>query len=137
MNGDDLSAMIKKIIENPEFAGMVSELRGDGDKEGASQEMMAKLPEVMAMVQPMLGGSGEKSESSENENKEDKRQDSRPPMIHPGLKYDKNKAEKLMYALKPYMNSSRCDMIDKCISVLQLSDLVSAFGGIEGLLGNK
>ena len=65
MNGD-LSEMLKKIIENPEFAGMVSELRGDGDPDGASREMLEKLPGVMELVKPMLESSGEKTENSDS-----------------------------------------------------------------------
>lgn len=134
MNGEDLSAVIRKIIENPEFAGMVSELRGDGNIEGASQEMLSKLPDVMAMVQPML----EATESEEPKNNEEvkevkgKKRETNSALL-PG-RYDKTKAEKLMYALKPYLNSSRCEMIDKCITVMQLGDVMNVFGGLEGLI---
>ena len=54
MNGD-LTEMLKKIIENPEFSGMVGELRGDGDGESAAHDMMEKLPGILEMVKPMLG----------------------------------------------------------------------------------
>ncbi len=127
MNGD-LSEMLKKIIENPEFAGMVGELRGDGDSESASREMLEKLPGVMEMVKPMLesGGTGEKSQ--ENEKKENE--------PHPAIlkKYDKVRAEKLMCALKPYLNPTRCEMIDKCISVMQIGDVMNVLGGLDGLM---
>ncbi len=119
MNGD-LSEMLKKIIENPEFAGMVSELRGDGDTEAASREMLEKLPGVMEMVKPMLDAGG----SEKNEAK----------AISPvPKKYDKARAEKLMAALKPYLSKNRCDIIDKCVSVLQIGDVMNVLGGFDGL----
>ena len=134
MNGEDLSSVIRKIIENPEFAGMVSELRGDGNIEGTSQEMLSKLPDVMAMVQPMIEAAESEEKKQNPEGKEEnweKREKNIP--ILPG-KYDKTRAEKLMYALKPYLNPSRCEMIDKCISVMQLGDVMNVFGGLEGLI---
>lgn len=124
MNGEDLTSVLRKIIENPEFAGMVSELRGEGNAADASQEMLSKLPDVMAMVSPMLD-SGEKQEEAPSE-------EAAVPM---GLKkYDKTRAEKLMAALKPYLNPTRCSMIDKCLSVMQIGDMMSMFGGIDGLM---
>ncbi|MBR3999707.1 MAG: hypothetical protein IKI93_15365 [Clostridia bacterium] len=124
MNGD-LSEMLKKIIENPEFAGMVSELRGDGDPDGASREMLEKLPGVMELVKPMLESSGEKTENSDSQ-KEKEQQTAK--------RYDKVRAEKLMSALKPYLSPNRCQIVDKCVSVLQIGDVMNVLGGLDGLI---
>jgi len=124
MNGD-LSEMLKKIIENPEFAGMVGQLRGDGDSESASREMLEKLPDVMEMVKPMLGA------GTEEEHGEKVIENKNPNLVR--KKYDKTRAEKLMIALKPYLSQNRCEIIDKCMSVLQIGDVMSVLGGLDGL----
>ena len=127
MNGD-LTEMLKKIIENPEFSGMVGELRGDGDGKSAAQDMMEKLPGILEMVKPMLGD----EESGEKET---------PPKIVEHQentavlkKYDKARAEKLMCALKPYLKPERCDMIDKCLSLMQIGDVMNVLGGLDSLI---
>lgn len=152
MDGD-LSQMIQKIMQNPEFSNMVNELRGEmsGDKQSGTSEqqsgvsgqrsndditaeMMSKLPDVMAMVSPLLG----KSDSSKAS---DKPHDNSENHLEKGTKghdkYDKARAEKLLYAIKPYLSQTRCEMIDKCVSVMQLGDIMGALGGVEGLLGGK
>lgn len=133
----DISSMIQKIMQNPEFSNMVKELRGemgnnaqsvDASKstEDTTADMMAKLPDVMAMLSPIIGKS-ESTSSSENNND-----------IIP-KKYDKAKAEKLLFAIKPYLNGTRSDIIDKCVSVMQLSDVMGTLGGLDSLMksGNK
>ncbi len=130
--GEDLSSVIEKIIKNPEFAGMVSELKGGerASTEDVSQEMMKKLPDVMNMVSSMFGSSSEaKAESSAESVVAPVAGDAKP--VSP--RYDKGKAEKLLYALKPYLNSGRCEIIDRCLSVMQISDIARAIGGLEGI----
>jgi len=129
---EDLSSVIEKIIKNPEFAGMVNEIKGGGQESASdvSEEMMKKLPDVMKMVSSMFGS---------NETKTDKAADavSEPNLIETKLplskKYDKARAEKLLYALKPYLHGGRGDIIDKCLSVMQISDIARAIGGLDGL----
>ena len=130
MDNGDISSIISKIIENPEFAGMVNELRGQNvDSAQTSKEMLDKLPEVMKMVSPMLGG------QSDGEKKSNGGQQSAPvPVKKNGGKYDKVRATKLMQALKPYLSHERGEIIDKCVSVMQIGDIVEAFGGIENII---
>lgn len=148
MDGD-LSQMIQKIMQNPEFSSMVNELRGEmgGDKQGdapnpqkssddITAEMMSKLPDVMAMVSPLLGKSDGNHAKSEDKSHESIQHDSK-SADSLTKKYDKAKAEKLLYAIKPYLSRNRCDMIDKCVSVMQLGDVMGALGGLDGLLGGK
>ena len=129
--GEDLSSVIEKIIKNPEFAGMVSELKGGerASTEDVSQEMMKKLPDVMNMVSSMFGGSEAKAESSADSVVAPVAGDAKP--VSP--RYDKGKAEKLLCALKPYLNSGRGEIIDRCLSVMQISDIARAIGGLEGI----
>ena len=129
--GEDLSSVIEKIIKNPEFAGMVSELKGGerASTEDVSQEMMKKLPDVMNMVSSMFGGSEAKAESPAESVATSVVDDAKP--VSP--RYDKGKAEKLLCALKPYLNSGRGEIIDRCLSVMQISDIARAIGGLEGI----
>ena len=70
-NMPDISGMIEKIMQNPEFAGMVKELRGDGGTGDVQGDIMSKLPEVMAMLSPMLGGQGKLGDGGQKEEKSD------------------------------------------------------------------
>ena len=42
-----------------------------------------------------------------------------------------------MGALKPYLSRDRCEIIDKCVSVIQITDIVEALQGLEGLTKPK
>ena len=143
----DLSRMVEGILQNPEFTGIINELRGgtSGDAPPVSQgEILSRLPEVMAMLKPLVGETGIPAENRGPEEKEAKpspseEKNAKAASVLPVLpqKYDKNRAEKLMAALKPYLNSNRCEIIDKCVSVMQITDVVEALHGIEGLAKPK
>ena len=149
-NKHDLTAMIQKIVQDPSFAGMVSELREDSSSASSgeiSSEMMEKLPDVLSMLSPMLGSQDDAPQEKEENKKEEhgetrentvqeKRKGMRIEQILP-KKYDKNKAEKLLHALKPYLSPSRCAIIDQCMSVMQLTDVMQALQGLEGLTKNS
>lgn len=146
---DDLSTIIGKIVQNPEFAEMVGSIKGEeggGNTADITNEMMSKLPDILSMVSPMLGGISEKDEKKEKDEREDKKDNGDPEnasavSAHPisshhdkGLKkYDKSRAEKLLCALKPYLNRERCEIIDKCVSVMQITDVVGAFQGLDAI----
>ena len=144
-----ISDMVGKILQNPEFTGIINELRGgSGEVPAVSQsEIMSRLPDVMAMLKPLIGetsapSASPKMEKSEAAEKKAELPPSEEPMhavaaIHPKKKYDKARAEKLMAALKPYLNSNRCEIIDKCVSVIQITDIVEALQGLEGLTKPK
>lgn len=125
MENGDISSIISKIVSDPEFAGMVNELRGqNGSPAVSEEEILSKLPEVMKTVAPLIGNADEKSGSDGG--KPDKKPKS-------GEKYDKKRAERLMHALKPYLSRDRGEIIDKCVSVMELSDIVGSLGGIGGI----
>mgnify|MGYP000943370470 CR=1 FL=1 len=126
---NDISGMIAKIIQNPEFADMVKEIRGgDESTDEVQKEMMEKLPGVLSMVSPLIGGNTSEGETKEKSGSEKPEEKPAPP------KYDKGRAEKLMGALKPYLKPERQQIIDRC---MQLSDVMGAFGGLEGLMGKS
>ncbi len=142
-SGNDISSIITKIIQNPEFAQMVSGMKGNGESAGDVQrEMLENLPGVLNMVSPLVGGktdgesdkSGDSGSSGGGEEVKQTMKNVNSPAKISG-KYDKGKAEKLMYALKPYLSPERCRIIDRCVSLMQLTDVVEAFGGLEGLMG--
>lgn len=147
-----LAQMVEQIMKNPEFTGIVNELRGaSGDAPAASPvsqtEILSRLPDVMAMLGPLIGennaSSGGKPEDTPVTEAE--KESPKPPEEEPSgavsafqpKKYDRNRAEKLMAALKPYLNPNRCEIIDKCVSVIQITDIVGALQGIEGLTKTK
>lgn len=140
---NDISSMISKIIQNPEFAEMVKELRGSDESAAEVQkEMMEKLPGVLETVSPLLGGKGgsdkaEKEADSKSERADEagEGEEKSKAAFKSVQKYDKGKAEKLMCALKPYLNPERCLIIDRCLSVMQLTDVVGALGGLDGIIG--
>jgi len=153
-NMDDISSMISKIISDPSFGEMVGRVRGDESDKSADEmrgDIASKLPDVMAMLGPMLSGTdehkndaktGASSEdmpeekgTAERDKKEGPEQRDKTGVIQ--KKYDKAHAEKLLYAIKPYLNRNRCEIIDKCMSVMQITDVVNAFGGLENLLKNS
>ncbi len=148
---EDISSMVEKIMKNPEFAGIVNELRGTEagtQSEVTTNDMLSHLPEVVSMLKPFLGDSSSASSSGPDQATQTSDSDtptssapeaqkvSAPPLPK---KYDKSRAEKLMSALKPYLNSNRCEIIDRCVSVMQITDVMEALQGIEGItkMNNK
>ncbi len=146
MPNEDVSSIVGKIMENPEFQNLVRELKHDQNSDSAeknsSDDIMKKLPEVLSAVAPLMGsisGGGEEKKESldEKRDKEDKKESSNEGAnLFGGFgmkKYDKARAEKLLFALKPYLNRSRCEMIDRCVSVMQITDIMSAIEGVSGI----
>ena len=143
-NTGDISSMINKIISDPSFAEMIGGMKGTESGKTAeemSRDIASKLPDVMAMLAPMLSSSGDGKKETDNidppgeaGNKESASKSSSGKSDMVSKKYDKAHAEKLLYAIKPYLSRNRCEIIDKCVSVMQITDVVNAFGGLEGLL---
>lgn len=141
VNGDgtpDLSAVIKTIMQNPEFANLVRDIRGDEGKRGADvqSDMMKKLPEIMSMLGPMMSGQTEQEKHDNSSPPPKDAHDERNgnlKLLKDFDKFDKTKATRLMTAIKPYLSRERCDIIDKCMSVVQIGDLMTVLSGVEGL----
>lgn len=134
----DISEMVKGIMQNPEFAGLIRELRGEQGKDSSDVqgEIMSKLPEIMSMLGPMLNGQsgGEKQDSTTKTSKDGRSGEAAGAKLVKSLdRFDKTKATRLMSALKPYLSHERCEIIDKCMSVIQIGDVMTALRGIEGI----
>ncbi|MBO5416575.1 MAG: hypothetical protein J6A83_08115 [Clostridia bacterium] len=135
-DGLQISAMIDKIMANPELIGMVaSALRGsepapadEGRTESEATEVSAesagiaasgmtnlpsmdKLPELVAAIAPMLSTAGAKSV----------------PAGKIGVSGDKRSC--LLVALKPYLSRERCEAIDYMIRLGALSEIFRGLGG--------
>lgn len=139
INGEgtpDISEMIKGVMQNPEFAGLVKELRGDEGKNTSDiqSDIMSKLPEIMSMLGPMVNGQSDsrKNENNTKSSKDEGRADPGAAKLLKKLdKFDKTKATRLMSAIKPYLSRERCDMIDKCMSVIQIGDVMAVLRGMD------
>ena len=135
-----IAQMVEQIMKNPELTGIINELRGgtDGAPAVSQAEILSHLPDVMAMLKPMTGdAAGQIPEIPESAAQSPERaapeENVKAVSAAVPKKYDRNRAEKLMAALKPYLNETRCDIIDKCVSVLQITDVVGAMQGLEAL----
>ncbi len=127
LSGEDLQKTVASILENPAFSKILGELSGQAPppKESSeppktvpqiSPEMMARLPQMMAALSPLVSGMhGDKKESGESKS---------------GAS-DADKRKKLLAALKPYLSSSRRDAVDSIMKVTEMTDLLSQFGGMK------
>ena len=111
----DLNAVLEGILKNPDFQKLASDLGKTPDGE----DPLSRLPKMLATVAPLLEGKKEE-EKVEME-------------IRPSAqKLNKNNAERLLTALKPYLSENRRALVDQCVNVLQIGDLVSALGLPDG-----
>lgn len=135
-DASQLAKTVEQIMKNPEFVGIINELRGGGENypQISQTEILSHLPDVMSMLKPLVGGTPTEQTApvAQNSETEEKKEDVAVIKKSP-KKYDKVRAEKLMAALKPYLNSNRCEIIDKCVSVIQITDVVEALHGLDGL----
>ena len=144
MNQEEISAAVGKILQNPDFAGLVRDLRGDQKESG---DLMAQLPEVLARLEPILGSvealqpmqpihqsaeSNHSSDSTAGEQPQPGPEAVLKESANPLRRYDKARAEKLMSALKPYLKPERCEIIDRCMSAMQLTDVIGVLRELEG-----
>lgn len=132
MDPQQLQDAVQSILANPAFAKLAGELSGGEKKEASappqnegapqqgmpqiSPEMLARLPQMMSAMAPLLSGmqgkSGEKSDGGKG-----------------GEAGDAERRKRLLAALKPYLSSQRKDAIDSILKVTEMTDLISQFGG--------
>ncbi len=141
---EDIAAAAERILSNPEFARVVREMGG-----GDSGDLMSRLPDVMATLGPLLNSvRGPEDDSGsgsgpETDGPEPGRTEGEEPTISPPEKngesgpmpavigkkpFRKTDAERLFLALRPYLGERRKTMLDRCVSVMQMSDLLKAVG---------
>ena len=130
---DDIASMVEKIMGNPEFREMVKELRGeDAPPDG---DLMRRLPEVMGALSPILGSVGSRKEVPPGDgNGAGGETEAAPSPVVRGGRFNRKNAERLLAALRPYLSDSRCGIIDKCVSVMQITELIDASGAFGNLL---
>lgn len=146
---------LAEILESPGFAAMVQNLRqgmGDTLDMGA---LMEKLPAMMAMLSGMNGTVGAQAETkatvvstpeteemgansatvsaTEGDGREEmpgaeKAEASVLPMQVLFRPEARDKRNKLLSALKPYLSPARCAMIDRAMSAMQLGELLGTMG---------
>ncbi len=121
MDPQSLQSTVQSILGNPAFAGLIKELssaQSAPEKESSpppnppqiSPEMLAKLPQMMSAMAPLLSG---KQESKKGEK---------------ATLDDAEKRKRLLAALRPYLSSQRKDAIDSILKVTEMTDLISRFG---------
>lgn len=154
MDGD-LSGMLRQVMENPQFGQMIQAMKAqmgtDGNGGVDPAKVMEKMPEMMAMLGPVLGNMGqpdskpessaagntdtaekgeEKSEetgqteeASQEINHSDGTQFSQfgSMFFRPGSREKRNK---LLSALKPYLSPARCALVDRAMSAMQMGELL-------------
>lgn len=131
-----------------------AQMGGEGDSMPDPAKIMEKMPEMMAALGPLLSSSGarekgqqdeperaeesEKQEgtqasspSAEKENAASDREPDRvaenglPPVMQqffrPGSREKRNR---LLSALKPYLSPARCILIDRAMSAMQMGELL-------------
>lgn len=146
----DLSEMLGQVMENPElakmfanpaFATMVQNLRqqmgmGETGNTPDMSAMMEKLPAMLSMLSGMGNGAtetkgdtggvgvadpGEETSATEEKTETEKSAMPMQVLFHPEAR---DKRNKLLSALKPYLSSNRCAMIDRAMSAMQLGELL-------------
>ncbi len=152
MDGD-ISALLKQVMENPQFGAMVDSMKGQLGGEGGSMELsgvMEKLPALMHTLGPMLGAmrtgqhAGDSVPGGEavpaaavvEEAKEepaaapagvqDQVRSGEKPLFGHGFSRpgSRDKRNKLLSALKPYLSPARCSLVDRAMSAMQLGELL-------------
>lgn len=130
-NTPDISEMINKIMQDPQLSEMMRELKGNnsGSSADTQADIMEKLPQIMSVISPLIGDGARASDKDE---KNDGKPTVKSKEARGFEKYDKARATRLMSAIKPYLSRERCSMIDKCMSVMQLGDVMTVLRGLEG-----
>ena len=122
----DFSAMLDKVLSNPEILSSVaSALSGSRGGEESSADtvrdtkaedtapappmdidaMMQKLPDVMKMLSPMMSSPTQKNQ---------------------GGPHSSDKRACLLLAIKPYLSPARCEAIDYMIKFSRLSEIIKS-----------
>ena len=121
---DGLSDILASITSNKELMEEISGIMGGAPSESeapkpetqapsgigdvlSNPDLMAKLPEVMAVLRPMLSEGGQK-----------------PPPKKDGKADAASHRMALLYALKPYLSPKRCEAIDYIARISKMGDLM-------------
>ncbi|MBQ3590666.1 MAG: hypothetical protein II979_01890 [Clostridia bacterium] len=153
MDGD-IAGMLRQVMENPQFGNMMEAVKtqmGGGDGTADPAKIMEKLPQMMAVLGPVMQGmlqetGGESSETVSGDRKESGGEEQVPPELseipepekgekergdsgrNPGMLLfrpdSREKRNRLLAALKPYLSPARCAMVDRAMSAMQLGEIL-------------
>lgn len=151
----ELSAMLGQVMADPQFAALVQNLRQNMDlsQSGSTAQvpdlsaLMEKLPGMVSMLSAMSGtapgtgalandGAGQVASADTDDT------DSADTVVSSVVETKKveapmqvlfrpearDKRNKLLSALKPYLSPARCAMIDRAMSAMQLGELLGTMG---------
>lgn len=143
---------LAQILADPAFATMVQNLRqqmGIGET-GTVPDMSVlaeKLPAMLSMLSGMGGGTsetvndgtggigvtntGEEASAAEDTAAAEEKTETEKPAVPMQVLFRpeaRDKRNKLLSALKPYLSSNRCAMIDRAMSAMQLGELLGTMG---------
>ena len=121
---EGLSDTLTSVLGNPEIMEKLSNILGTLPPKETSETatsdtasamgnvlsdpaLLAKLPEVISVLRPIVG---------DNEKKEDSHKKESPP--------SKDKRLALLCALKPYLSPGRCEAIDYFMRISKISDMI-------------
>ena len=120
LSGEQLQTAVQSILSDPAFGKLLREVQGGESEQPpaiptVTPEMMAKLPQMMSALSPLLsggkgGGEGRKEDGPG------------------GSTGDAEKRKRLLAALKPYLSSSRRDAVDSILKVTEMTDLMGKMG---------
>jgi len=122
MSGEQLQSTVQSIVSDPAFGRLLAQMQGKTDVPAESEppqipaitpEMMAKLPQMMSALAPIVGGSqsggGEQSGGRSAPN-------------------DAERRKKLLAALKPYLSDHRREAVDGILKVTEMTELLGGLG---------
>lgn len=134
----DVSALLGKLLSNPDLLGNLSAVLGSpGAADSASSvptlvntenigegisrvlsnpEMMAKLPDVMKMIAPMMQGAQSSQETPVSALSS--------PEAKGGSRDRRSCRNDLLLALKPFLSPERCHAIDMLLGLSRLGDVL-------------
>jgi Sec-independent protein translocase protein TatA len=119
LSGEQLQTAVQSILSDPAFGKLLREVQGgEGEQTPAipnvTPEMMAKLPQMMSALAPLVG-SAKKADS-------DKKEEGRTNTA------DSEKRKKLLMALRPYLSDNRREAVDGILKMTEMTDLL---GGLQ------
>ena len=122
---DGIPELLNTILLNREVMDKISAIVGTPSKDGNSKStdttatdpesilsdpsIMAKLPEVISVLRPMLGNVGHEKEHTKS-----------PP-------HASDRRMALLCALKPYLSPRRCEAVDYITRISRLGDVMKNF----------
>ena len=130
------SAMLGSILSNPELIKSISGILGNSANTGdtpqgadglsgvlANTELMAKLPQIMAMLKPMLSGIPS-ADSTHAPAAPPTVQEAVPTSAPPSKRPPTDCRDELLLALKPFLSPGRCEAVDTIIRLSRLGSVL-------------